>query len=167
MLHRNFELSAKLLEYFLRNKIGIIDYPCPELTVMGLMRNPQGRMQYDNVFFREHCAEIADNTMQQVKEFINHNYSLIALIGIENSPSCSINWGKHKINKYNTESPNVAENDSGMKTSVMGIITDEFNKHFQKLDLDVPFLELPVNESIDSERGMNFWIKLKIYSGCI
>ncbi|HPR53455.1 MAG TPA: hypothetical protein PLU81_16805, partial [Deltaproteobacteria bacterium] len=47
ILGQNFPLSLELMDYLLRKHVGVIQYPCPETTAMGLMRNPQGRQQYD------------------------------------------------------------------------------------------------------------------------
>nr|HPN72470.1 hypothetical protein [Candidatus Omnitrophota bacterium] len=47
MLGQNFRLSSELMTYLMDRRVGVIQYPCPETTAMGLMRNPQGRQQYD------------------------------------------------------------------------------------------------------------------------
>jgi len=58
LLGQNFPLSHELMDYLMSKRVGVIQYPCPETTAMGLMRNPQGRQQYDSIFFREHCKEL-------------------------------------------------------------------------------------------------------------
>ena len=50
LLGKRFKLIRKVVDFFLSKNISIIQLPCPEFTAMGYMRNPQGRMQYDNVF---------------------------------------------------------------------------------------------------------------------
>ena len=50
VLGQNFPLSHELMDYLMRLRVGIVQYPCPETTAMGLKRNPQGRQQYDNIF---------------------------------------------------------------------------------------------------------------------
>ena len=37
-------------------------------------------------------------------ELRNNNNTPLCFIGIQGIPNCSINWGKHKVNKYKTES---------------------------------------------------------------
>jgi predicted secreted protein len=54
---------------------------------MGLMRNPQGRRQYDSLFFRNHCEELLKTPILLVQEFIENHYRLCCLIGLENSPA--------------------------------------------------------------------------------
>ena len=109
ILGQNFPLSLEVTGYLLRKNVGIIQYPCPETTAMGLMRNPQGRQQYDNIFFRNHCKELLQVPMLMVREFLKNRYRLCCFIGLENSPTCGIHWGRHKVNRYGTESPNPDE----------------------------------------------------------
>ena len=96
ILGQNFPLSQELTNYLMGKKVGIIQYSCPETTAMGLQRNPQGRQQYDSVFFRNHCKELLKIPMLMAREFIKNNYRLTCFIGLENSPTCGIHWGEHK-----------------------------------------------------------------------
>ena len=52
ILGQNFPLSHELMDYLMEKRVRIIQYPCPETTAMDIKRNPQGRQQYDNIFFR-------------------------------------------------------------------------------------------------------------------
>jgi hypothetical protein len=47
--------------------------------------------------------------MLMVREFLKNRYRLCCFIGLENSPTCGIHWGRHKVNRYGTESPNPDE----------------------------------------------------------
>ena len=38
ILGQNFPLTRELMDYLLSRKVGIIQYPCPETTAMGLLR---------------------------------------------------------------------------------------------------------------------------------
>jgi hypothetical protein len=58
LLGQNFPLSHELMDYLMSKRVGVIKYRCPETTAMGLQRNPQGRQQYDNIFFRQHCKDL-------------------------------------------------------------------------------------------------------------
>ena len=96
VLGQNFPLTHELMNFLIERKVGIIQYPCPETTAMGLMRNPQGRQQYDNIFFRQHCKELLRIPLLMVSEFIKNNYRLLCYIGLANSPTCGIHWGNTK-----------------------------------------------------------------------
>ena len=157
ILGQNFPLSKKLLDYLLDHKIGVIQYSCPETTAMGLMRNPQGRQQYDNIFFRNHCKELLKTPMLMVREFIKNGYRLCGFIGLENSPTCGIHWGKHKVNRYQTESPNPIDKPEAQEPALLGIMAEILKEDLGADNIAVPFLEFPALEPAGSERIMQFW----------
>ncbi|MBN2374640.1 hypothetical protein JXL19_12730 [bacterium] len=161
ILGQNFPLSQQLTNYLMERHVGIIQYLCPETSAMGLMRNPQGRQQYDNVFFRNHCKELIKIPMLMVREFIKNKYRLVCFIGLENSPTCGIHWGKHKINRYQTESPNPVDNPSPDDPFLRGIMAEILTEELSKEDIKVPFFEFPALSPQDSEKRKNFWEDLR------
>lgn len=161
ILGQNFPLSQELMNYLMGHKVGIIQYACPETTAMGLMRNPQGRQQYDNIFFRDHCKELLKVPMLMVREFIRDGYRLTCFIGLENSPTCGIHWGKHKVNKYQSESPNPVDKPEPDEPVLKGIMAEILSDEFSKGTIDVPFLEFPVQSEPDSEKRKKFWEDLR------
>jgi predicted secreted protein len=163
ILRQNFPLTIEISNYLLRKNIGIIQYPCPETTAMGLMRNPQGRQQYDNIFFRNHCKELLQVPMLMVREFIQNRYRLCCFIGLENSPTCGINWGRHKVNRYGTESPNQDEgSEKKPKDTVLrGIMAEILEEELTKEGIKAPFLELPALSPADSDKRQQFWKDLE------
>lgn len=161
ILGQNFPLSRELVDYLMEKHVGIIQYPCPETTAMGLMRNPQGRQQYDNIFFRNHCKELLKIPMLMAKEFVMNGYRLAAFIGLENSPTCGIHWGKHKINKYQTESPVPADKPDPGDPVLAGIMAEILSEELSKENIKVPFLEFPALSQPDSEARKKFWADLR------
>ena len=161
LLGQNFPLSHELMDYLMSKRVGVIQYPCPETTAMGLQRNPQGRQQYDNIFFRQHCKELLKVPMLMVREFIKNKYRLVAFIGLENSPTCGIHWGRHKVNRYQTESPVPVENPDPDDPVLMGIMAEILSEQLAEENLQVPFLEFPTQEPPESEKRLKFWEDLK------
>jgi len=161
LLGQNFPLSHELTDYLMRHRVGIIQYPCPETTAMGLKRNPQGRQQYDNIFFRRHCKELLQIPMLMVREFLHNRYRLTCFIGLENSPTCGIHWGKHKVNRYQTESPNPVENPDPDDPVLMGIMAEILSEHLAEENITVPFLEFPTREEKGSPKRLKFWEDLR------
>jgi len=157
ILGQNFPLSYELMNYLMEKRVGIVQYPCPETTAMGLKRNPQGRQQYDNIFFRNHCKELLKVPMLMVREFIRSKYRLVGYIGLENSPTCGIHWGKHKMNKYNTESPNPVEHPKPNEPVLMGIMAEILSEELHKEGVNAPFFEFPVKSLPESIKRINFW----------
>ena len=161
LLGQNFPLSHELMNYLMQQRVGVIQYPCPETTAMGLMRNPQGRQQYDNIFFRQHCKELLQIPMLMVREFIENKYRLTCFIGLENSPTCGIHWGKHKVNKYMTESPNPIETADADEPVLMGIMAEILSEELAGDEVTVPFLEFPTKEQVGSPKRKKFWEDLE------
>ena len=161
ILGQNFPFSKELVDYLMEKRVGVIQYPCPETTAMGLKRNPQGRQQYDNIFFRDHCKELLKVPMLMVREFIKNNYRLTAFIGLENSPSCGIHWGKHKVNRYQTESPNPVDKPDPGEPVLKGIMAEILSEELAKEKVEAPFLEFPALSEVNSEKRNKFWDELK------
>lgn len=161
LLGQNFPLSHELMDYLMSKRVGVVQYPCPETTAMGLQRNPQGRQQYDNIFFRQHCKDLLKVPMLMVREFIKNRYRLVAFIGLENSPTCGIHWGRHKVNRYQTESPVPAETPDPDDPVLMGIMAEILSEELAQEKLRVPFLEFPTQEPPESEKRLKFWEDLK------
>ena len=75
------------------NDINIIQMPCAESTFNNsLIRNPMGIAKYNTNFFNKHCEYIAKDVSKQIKNLIESNYKVIAILGIEQSPSCCVNY---------------------------------------------------------------------------
>lgn len=157
ILGQNFPLSQELVTYLMQRHVGIIQYACPETTAMGLMRNPQGRQQYDNIFFRDHCKELLKVPMLMVREFIKNQYRLTCFVGLENSPTCGIHWGKHKVNRYQTESPNPVDRPDPGDPVLAGIMVEILAEELKKDGITAPFLEFPALSPADSPRRKQFW----------
>jgi len=161
ILGQNFPLSLELMDYLLKKQVGVIQYPCPETTAMGLMRNPQGRQQYDNIFFRDHCKELLKVPMLMVREFIKNHYRLCCFIGLENSPTCGIHWGRHKVNRYGTESPNPIEQPGKDDPLLMGIMAEILSEELAQENINASFLEFPAQSQIGSVKRKQFWEDLE------
>ena len=161
ILGQNFPLSQEIMNYLMEKHVGIIQYLCPETSAMGLMRNPQGRQQYDNIFFRDHCKGLLKTPMLMVKEFIKNTYRLTCFLGLENSPTCGIHWGKHKVNRYQTESPNPVDKPDSSDPALAGIMAEILTEELAKENIKVPFLEFPALSPADSESRNRFWEDLR------
>jgi len=70
--------------------IGIHQLPCPEFIYLGLNRKPMNKEEYDNKEFRLICKDISMETIKVMKEYMDNGYEVIGLLGINQSPTCSI-----------------------------------------------------------------------------
>lgn len=77
----------KLME----NDFGIVQLPCVEQDMCGLRRWGQVQEQLDHPRYIERCRELLHPIVLQIMDFINNNYQVSAVIGLDGSPSCGVN----------------------------------------------------------------------------
>lgn len=81
------------VELLINNDINIIQMPCAEASFNNsLIRTPKGISKYDTKDFNEHCSILAKNTANEVKQIIENGYHVLGILGIEQSPSCCVNY---------------------------------------------------------------------------
>jgi predicted secreted protein len=82
-----------VIDEILQHGINIIQMPCPESQFggyeNGLRRDPKGIEQYDTPEFRELCQRLASETTEIIKAILANGYEVVAILGMEYSPSCS------------------------------------------------------------------------------
>ncbi len=82
-----------IIQLLLDNNINIIQMPCAESSFNNnLIRQPMGLAKYDNKNFNQHCEKLASIVANEIKNIIDSNYKVIAILGIEQSPSCCVNY---------------------------------------------------------------------------
>ncbi|MBU5675227.1 hypothetical protein KQI88_02195 [Alkaliphilus sp. MSJ-5] len=105
-----------LLDY----NISIVQMPCPEFTFLGEDRPPKTKEEYDTPEYRQLCKELALRLVEQIVEYKKHDYKIIGLLGIGQSPSCDT-MGKK------------------------GIFMEELFMLIEKEDLQLPTFDIPEN----------------------
>lgn len=159
VLGHGFNLSKSIMDYFITKQIAIIQLPCPEFMAMGFCRNPQGRQQYNNVFFRKHCQKLLEPFEDMIVELVNHNHIPLCYVGVANSPTCSIHWGKHKPNRHGTESIH-EDLACDVTESKLGVMTEVLEELLNKHQIHIPLVEAPLKENIVSEPVHDFFKQL-------
>ena len=159
VLGHGFNLTQNITNYLLSKQIALIQLPCPEFTAMGYWRNPQGRQQYHNVFFRKHCRRELTPYVDMVVELIQNNHTPLCFLGIANSPTCAIFWRKHKLNRHQTESI-IIEDSEGLGDSTFGVMTEVLHEMLLEQEIHLPFLEIPLRENIHSDAVKSFFSSL-------
>ena len=71
--------------------------PCPEASFCsyesGLQRKPHGIKHYKYLpNFEDYCNKLAISVAEQIEGFKNNGSEVLAVIGIEHSPTCAINY---------------------------------------------------------------------------
>lgn len=86
-------LMAKSL---LDQGLGIIQLPCPEFRFLGPQRKPMNKEEYDTPEYRTLCRNLFIPILVDIKKYLAQDYSLVGILGINESPTCSIT-GKRGI----------------------------------------------------------------------
>lgn len=82
-----------IVQLLIDNDINIIQMPCAEATFnKSLIREPKGLSKYNTEEFNKHCQKEADSVIDEIKNIVNSGYKVIAIMGIEQSPSCCVNY---------------------------------------------------------------------------
>lgn len=81
--------------------IGMVQMDCPEFVLYGNPRPPRTRDEYDTPEFRHRCREIATAACDAMESFREKEQyprvEVVAVIGVENSPSCGVEWTTRTI----------------------------------------------------------------------
>lgn len=79
-----------LVHEIIEEGVGIIQLPCPEFLLYGPKREPKTYEEYDFKEYRAHCKKLIPDIVEQIKVYLAHGYIFTGILGIRNSPTCSI-----------------------------------------------------------------------------
>lgn len=88
------ELRKDFLNKAIENDVQIIQLPCPEFTLYGAKRWGHVSNQFNNVFFKNHCRNILQPIIDQLKEYLANPdmFKVLGIVGIDGSPSCGVDY---------------------------------------------------------------------------
>lgn len=81
-----FSIAKSLID----EGIGIIQLPCPEFRFLGPNRKPMNKDEYDSEEYRKLCRQLFKPILEDIKVYLENGYTLEGIIGIKESPTCSI-----------------------------------------------------------------------------
>lgn len=83
-----------VLQFCLDHDINIMQMPCPETLCAagGLGRDPRGKAWYEANGLRETCKPIAKQQADYMKTLTANDFDILAIIGVEFSPACGVNY---------------------------------------------------------------------------
>ena len=122
----------QVIDLIMENNIGIHQMPCPEFEYLGLKRNPMNKKEYDNYEYRIICKNIAIHLVEIMKEYISSDYKIIGIIGINESPTCSL---KNEV----------------------GIFMEELNKLIYKNKIKLKTIDIP--EDYNDNRNNDIFLE--------
>ena len=125
------------IQLLIDNDINIIQMPCAESSFNNsLIRNPKGINKYDTEEFNKHCTALAQQVSDEIKTIISSGYEVIAILGIEQSPSCCVNYiytNKGMINRKDLFMEKLYQNIKGLNIPIIGINRKHINKSLNEL----------------------------------
>lgn len=122
------ELRKPILDISMDKGWGIVQLPCPELCYQALERSSIYPKDDEAAPYEEYCRDLLKPLIKNLEEYKKHGISIVGIVGIDTSPSCSI-----------------IDKDAIM----MKVITEEL----EKLGItDVFKADMPVNEEGDDEK---------------
>ena len=148
---RKTEDFKDILMRLIEENIGIIQLPCPEISLYGLKRWGHVKDQFETPHFRKQSKLLIENILDNIIEYKSNGYEILGVIGIKGSPSCGItttcrgDWngslGRGDIEEKLKSLRNV--NEAGvfmeiLKDSLVGIdvevdFYDDFDKFIERL----------------------------------
>lgn len=153
----NQTLAMEMITMAMKHDIGIIQLPCPEMTLLGAKRWAQSFEQYDTPWFHQHCEKLAAFVVAQVENHNSDGVKLMATVGIAGSPSCAI---------FETTSADYAGLVPGMndapealpkstKVPRQGHFIHILQKQLHQANLHFNLIELP-RRACDAEKRKSF-----------
>lgn len=80
----------KFVDDIVKSGVGIIQLPCPEFKHLGLNRPGMSKQEYDSEEYRVLCKKLFEPVMSDIREYLSHGYEFCGIVGINESPTCSI-----------------------------------------------------------------------------
>lgn len=115
-----------VVEFCMRNDINIMQMPCPETLcgAGGLGRSPHGKIWYEQNGLRETSVSIAKGQADYVGRLIAHDVQVLAIVGLDFSPACAVNY----LNKGRS----IVKGE--------GIYIEELKREFAERGIKLPFV---------------------------
>lgn len=124
--------------------IGVIQLPCPEMTMYGIKRWGHVKEQFDTLFFREACKEMLKPIIGQTKSYLDTGYEVVGVVGIDGSPSCGVNFtcsGDWEGDDSSKDDINHKIKDL-KEVSSSGVFMEELKKYIEEYNISIPFVAI-------------------------
>lgn len=136
------------IQLLIDHDINLIQMPCAESSFQNsLIREPKGINKYNTDEFNRHCEVLAINVSNQIRNIINSGYQVVSILGIENSPSCCVNYiysNKGMENRMGLFMEKLSSKIMDLKIPIIGINRKYISKSLKSLEL---LIEEAVNNS--------------------
>jgi len=83
---------TQIITGLLDRGFGMIQLPCVEQSCFGINRWGQVKEQLNFPGFRTKCRSLLQPIVEQVSDFYANGYEIAAVIGLDGSPACGVNY---------------------------------------------------------------------------
>lgn len=142
--------ASRIVSAAVSQGYGLIQLPCVEQAVLGGRRWGSVYSQCDFPGFRQKSRELLKPVVDQIEDFTNNGYEIKAIVGINGSPTCGINyipvgnWGGEVGYQYGLNE----KIDSCTIEKGMGVMMEELKSMLEERGISIPFLA--VDETSDN-----------------
>jgi len=134
----------EIVNFFTEAEVGIVQLPCPEVEFDGgLNRQAKTKENYNTEKYRKQCREISLEILKNVKKYLDKEYKVLGILGIEFSPTCGV---------YRVE-------DGRKIIPGKGVLIEELEKEMQKENFQVPIISVNLNNIFSSLEKLNLLLK--------
>ncbi len=113
--------------------IDIVQLPCPEFSFfrkLGIVRTPKGIKYYESLEgFNEFCDVLSKDIFNEILFFQSSGYKIVAIVGIEHSPTCAVNYMYTNIGTIHRK----------------GIFFNKIYEQLETHDMEIPFIGINRN----------------------
>jgi predicted secreted protein len=125
--------------------VGAVQMDCPEFGLHGNPRPPRTRDEYDTPEFRRRCREIVTSVCDAIEGLKEKErdpeVEIVAVVGVENSPSCGVEWTTRTIDGESRASRG------------RGLLIEAVEEEMRRRGLDVPLIGVSMKED-EREDGL-------------
>lgn len=115
-----------IVKALIEEGLGILQLPCPEFKFLGPKRKPMTKEEYDTMEYRELCKSLFKPVLEDIKIYLKAGYELKGIIGIKESPTCSLSEER-------------------------GIFMEEIFKALEVEKIEVKYFEIPTTYTEDAD----------------
>ena len=104
---REAGMLRDVVEVLLSQGVGVVQLECPEFSLYGNPRPLRSKDGYDTPVFRDHCRGIAVRACDLIERYVDGGgrSNVVAIVGVENSPSCGVNSVTRTVEGENVAMP--------------------------------------------------------------
>jgi predicted secreted protein len=134
----------EIVNFFAEAEVGIVQLPCPEVEFDGgLDRQLKTKENYNNEVYRNCCREISLKVLKEVREYLDKEYKVVGILGVEFSPTCAV----YRIENGKKILPG------------KGILMEELEKEMQKENFQVPIIAVNLNNIFSTLEKLSLLLK--------